>query len=308
MDNTPVLEIQNVSKKYAKHTALSDVSLRVEKGQLHGLIGPNGAGKTTLIRIINQIIAPDEGHILFSGKPLNSSHTQQIGYLPEERGLYKKMKIIDQLIYLGQLKGLSKREAKTRMANWMKRLGMENWADKKVDDLSKGMQQKIQFIATVFHEPELIILDEPFSGFDPVNAKLIQDEILRLHQNGSTIIYSTHRMESVEQLCTHLSMINRSKIILNGSLQEIKASFKTSVYNLIYSTDHSNIEELIEKHGEIVEKEENVHETNVKLILKEGFSLNDVLNAILPHALLHEVKEISPSVEDIFIDQVTQNN
>lgn len=308
MDNTPVLDIQNVSKKYAKHKALNDVSLRVEKGQLHGLIGPNGAGKTTLIRIINQIIAPDEGEILFSGKPLNPTHTQQIGYLPEERGLYKKMKIIDQLIYLGQLKGLSKREAKTRMANWMKRLGMENWADKKVDDLSKGMQQKIQFIATVFHEPELIILDEPFSGFDPVNAKLIQDEILRLHQNGSTIIYSTHRMESVEQLCTHLSMINRSKIILNGSLQEIKASFKTSVYNLIYSTHSPNMEEWIEKYGEIVEKEENVHETNVKLILKEGFSLNDVLKAILPYAILHEVREISPSIEDIFIDQVTQNN
>lgn len=308
MDNTPVLDIQNVSKKYAKHKALDDVSLRVEKGQLLGLIGPNGAGKTTLIRIINQIIAPDEGEILFSGKPLNPTHTQQIGYLPEERGLYKKMKIIDQLIYLGQLKGLSKREAKTRMANWMKRLGMENWADKKVDDLSKGMQQKIQFIATVFHEPELIILDEPFSGFDPVNAKLIQDEILRLHQNGSTIIYSTHRMESVEQLCTHLSMINRSKIILNGSLQEIKASFKTSVYNLIYSTHSPNMEEWIEKYGEIVEKEENVHETNVKLILKESFSLNDVLKAILPYAILHEVREISPSIEDIFIDQVTQNN
>lgn len=308
MDNTPVLDIQNVSKKYAKHKALDDVSLRVKKGQLHGLIGPNGAGKTTLIRIINQIIAPDEGEILFSGKPLNPTHTQQIGYLPEERGLYKKMKIIDQLIYLGQLKGLSKREAKTRMANWMKRLGMENWADKKVDDLSKGMQQKIQFIATVFHEPELIILDEPFSGFDPVNAKLIQDEILRLHQNGSTIIYSTHRMESVEQLCTHLSMINRSKIILNGSLQEIKASFKTSVYNLIYSTHSPNMEEWIEKYGEIVEKEENVHETNVKLILKESFSLNDVLKAILPYAILHEVREISPSIEDIFIDQVTQNN
>lgn len=308
MDNTPVLDIKNISKKYAKHKALNDVSLRVEKGQLHGLIGPNGAGKTTLIRIINQIIAPDEGDILFSGKPLNPTHTQQIGYLPEERGLYKKMKIIDQLIYLGQLKGLSKREAKTRMANWMKRLGMENWADKKVDDLSKGMQQKIQFIATVFHEPELIILDEPFSGFDPVNAKLIQDEILRLHQNGSTIIYSTHRMESVEQLCTHLSMINRSKIILNGSLQEIKASFKTSVYNLIYSTHSRNMEEWIEKYGEIVEKEENVHETNVKLILKESFSLNDVLKAILPYAILHEVREISPSIEDIFIDQVTQNN
>lgn len=302
-----MLQIQNITKNYAKHRALNDVSLRIGKGQLHGLIGPNGAGKTTLIRIINQIIAPDSGTVLFEGEPLRQEHSNKIGYLPEERGLYKKMKIGDQLIYLGQLKGLSKREAKLRIGKWLERLEMGGWIDKKIADLSKGMQQKVQFVATVFHEPELIILDEPFSGFDPVNAKTIQNEILKLHQKGSTIIYSTHRMESVEELCTHLSLINRSEIILEGSIKEIKDAYKTQTYTLRYTSPDVSLTPQLEKMCEIVENTFTPEETYIKILIKESYSLNDILKYLVDNnATLHEVKELSPTMQDIFIDQVTK--
>src|SRR5690606_14902913 len=211
-----MLEINHIVKQYAGHRALDDVSARVEKGTIFGLLGPNGAGKTSLIRIINQITAPDSGEIYFDGERLNPSHIERIGYLPEERGLYKKMEIGEQMLYLARLKGLSKHEAASRIRHWFEKMEMQSWWNKKVEDLSKGMQQKVQFVATVIHQPDLIILDEPFSGFDPVNANLIKEEILALNRNGATIIFSTHRMESVEELCDSIILINKSKKILDG--------------------------------------------------------------------------------------------
>ena len=206
-----ILEVKNVSKLYKPNVVLEEIDIEICKGQIFGLLGPNGAGKTSLIRIINQIIFPDQGQILFKGQKLAARHTHQIGYLPEERGLYKKMKVEEQLLYLGQLKGLSRKQAKGNLEEWIEKFGIETWLNKKIDALSKGMQQKIQFIATVLHQPEFIILDEPFTGFDPVNTNLIKKEILDLAQKGSTIMLSTHRMENVEELCTHIALINKSK-------------------------------------------------------------------------------------------------
>ena len=217
-----VLEINSVSKSYSNHLALDDVSLAVPEGQIFGLLGPNGAGKTSLIRIINQITMPDKGTLLFNGQLLNSNHISQIGYLPEERGLYKKMKVGEQALYLAQLKGLSEKEAKKALKIWFERFEITPWWNKKVEELSKGMAQKIQFITTVLHQPKLLIFDEPFSGFDPINATLIKDEILRLKAKGTSIIFSTHRMESVEELCDHIALIDQSKKILDGPINQIK--------------------------------------------------------------------------------------
>ena len=217
------------------------MSISIPKQSIFGLLGPNGAGKTTLIRIINQIIMADEGEVLINGEKLNPRHVEIIGYLPEERGLYKKMKVGEQLMYLAQLKGMSKSEAKTKIKKWLDKLSLTEWASQKVEDLSKGMAQKIQFIATVIHEPQLLILDEPFSGFDPVNANLIKDEILELRDKGATIIFSTHRMESVEQLCEHIAMINKSEKILDGTKKEIKNSFRSDKYKVEYKGDFSGL-------------------------------------------------------------------
>ena len=229
-----ILEANNVTKNYAAHKALDDVSISIPKQSIFGLLGPNGAGKTTLIRIINQIIMCDEGEVIINGEKLHPKHVSTIGYLPEERGLYKKMKVGEQLMYLAQLKGLSKGEARQRIKHWLEKLGLTEWAGKKVEDLSKGMAQKIQFIATVMHEPEILILDEPFSGFDPVNANLIKDEIFELREKGATVIFSTHRMESVEQLCDDIALINKSQKILDGTKKEIKNSFKSGKYVVNY--------------------------------------------------------------------------
>ena len=230
-----ILSIQNVVKRYADHTALAGVSLEIPKGQIFGLLGPNGAGKTSLIRIINQITAPDEGKVLFDGELLQPKHVEQIGYLPEERGLYKKMKVGDQLMYLAQLKGLSKAEAQSRLKDWFIRLDIKDWWNKPVDDLSKGMQQKTQFIATVVHEPKLLILDEPFSGFDPINANMLKDEILALKERGTTILFSTHRMESVEELCDSMALINHAQVVLTGEKNEVRDQFKKHAYEIGFS-------------------------------------------------------------------------
>src|SRR6201991_3477198 len=227
-----MLSIRNIVKQYAGHKALSGVSLEVERGQIFGLLGPNGAGKTSLIRIINQITAPDSGEIYFNGEKLNQSHIERIGYLPEERGLYKKMEIGEQMIYLARLKGLSRSESISRIKYWFEKMEMQSWWKKKVEDLSKGMQQKVQFVATIVHSPDLIILDEPFSGFDPVNAELIKDEILELNAKGATIIFSTHRMESVEQLCDHIALIHKSHKILDGKVKDIKNSYRNNTYRI----------------------------------------------------------------------------
>ena len=237
-----LLEANSVSKNFGEFTALNNVSISVPKGSIFGLLGPNGAGKTTLIRIINQITIPDAGNIILDGEALKPEHIKDIGYLPEERGLYKSMKVGEQALYLAQLKGLSKTEAKSRLKYWFERLEIGDWWDKKIQELSKGMAQKIQFVVTVLHEPKLLIFDEPFSGFDPINANLIKDEILRLRDNGATVIFSTHRMESVEELCDHIALLNKSNKILDGNLQDIKKQYKTNTYEVgINSADNNNL-------------------------------------------------------------------
>lgn len=303
-----LLEIKNVVKDYASHRALDHVSLNIRRGKIFGLLGPNGAGKTSLIRIINQITGPDSGEIIFDGEPLAPKHIGRIGYLPEERGLYKKMKIGEQMLYLAQLKGLNKKEATDRINYWFEKLDILSWWDKRVEDLSKGMQQKVQFIATVLHQPDLIILDEPFSGFDPVNANLIKDEIIELNKKGATIIFSTHRMESVEELCDHIALINRSKKILDGNIKDIKNKYKNQTYKIELQSlaDEKLIH--IENLYELKYLEQIENKTNIIIKINKDISINQVLQSLLPLAEIHQVLEIVPSINDIFIEQVTLSN
>lgn len=292
-----LLSIQNVVKRYADHTALAGVSLEIPKGQIFGLLGPNGAGKTSLIRIINQITAPDEGQVLFDGELLQPKHVEQIGYLPEERGLYKKMKVGDQLMYLAQLKGLSKAEALSRLKDWFIRLDIKDWWNKPVDDLSKGMQQKTQFIATVVHEPKLLILDEPFSGFDPINANMLKDEILALKERGTTILFSTHRMESVEELCDSIALINHSQVVLTGEKDEVRNRFKKHAYEVRYSGDLRE-----SKSYEIISKAPENNSAIIKLAQPD--QTNSAIAALIKQVDLFEFKEVIPSFNDIFIQVV----
>lgn len=296
-----MLSIRNIVKQYAKHRALDDVSIEIEQGSVFGLLGPNGAGKTSLIRIINQITAPDQGEILLNGEKLNPSHISKIGYLPEERGLYKKMEIGEQMLYLAQLKGLSKADATSRIRYWFEKMGIQSWWNKKVEDLSKGMQQKVQFIATVVHNPELIILDEPFSGFDPVNAQLITNEILELNQKGATIIFSTHRMESVEQLCDSIALIHKSKKILDGKVKDIKDLYRNNTYKIAYSGVLDSVESSL---FTINEENKNEKGTYLTIQINPGFSSNDVLKFLIPKVQVTELTEIVPSMNDIFIQNV----
>lgn len=301
-----MLEIKNIVKQYANHRALDDVSLSIPEGKIFGLLGPNGAGKTSLIRIINQITAPDSGEILFDGSPLSSEHIAEIGYLPEERGLYKKMKVGEQMVYLAQLKGLSRLEAKQRLNYWFEKLDIGSWWDKRIEDLSKGMQQKVQFVATVLHQPKLIILDEPFSGFDPVNAQIIQDEILELNKAGATIIYSTHRMETVEELCDNIALINKSKKILDGSVKEIKKQYNNSTYLIDYKSPI--IPEQILQQTElfdIILQTVQHDEVQLKVKLNDRATLNDVIRYLLDKIQVIQIKEIIPSIHDIFIEKVS---
>jgi len=301
-----MLRIENIVKQYANHRALDNVSLQIEKGTIFGLLGPNGAGKTSLIRIINQITAPDEGSIYINGEKLKPSHINLIGYLPEERGLYKKMEIGEQMLYLAQLKGLSKAEALSRSKYWFEKMEMDTWWKKKVEDLSKGMQQKVQFVATVIHEPELIILDEPFSGFDPVNAEIIKDEILELNKKGKTIIFSTHRMESVELLCDSIALIHKSKKILDGKLKDIRNSYRTNTYCIEYTGGELNSagSELFEILGFA-----NLEDTKeITLKMKEGVSVNTALQYLIPLVQIQQLKEVIPTINEIFIQQVTEIN
>ncbi|WGQ11906.1 ATP-binding cassette domain-containing protein [Pedobacter gandavensis] len=301
-----MLIINNIVKQYATHRALDDVSLHVEKGKIFGLLGPNGAGKTSLIRIITQITAPDSGEVIFNGERLNVQHISQIGYLPEERGLYKKMEIGEQVLYLAKLKGLSTAEATKRIRYWFEKLGMGDWWSKKVEDLSKGMQQKVQFVATVLHKPELIILDEPFSGFDPVNADVIKNEILALNKEGATFIFSTHRMESVEELCDNIALIHRSKKILDGPVAEIKAQYRNNIYWLEYHGEYNfeNAQALFEvlEHAVIGDK------TRLKIKIRAQQTANQVLQALLPYVAINRLDEVIPTMNDIFIEKVTQKS
>jgi len=300
-----MLKVSHIVKEYAKHRALDDVSLEVETGTIFGLLGPNGAGKTSLIRIINQITGPDEGEVFFDGEKLNQNHINKIGYLPEERGLYKQMEIGEQMLYLAQLKGLSRVEAAKRIKFWFEKMGMQDWWKKKVEDLSKGMQQKVQFVATVLHEPELIILDEPFSGFDPVNAEIIKDEILELNKKGSTIIFSTHRMESVELLCNHIALLNKSHKILDGSVKSIKNAYRNNTFYLetTRAFDIANV-----KTFELLNSAKSDEGEKIKIKLKDGFSTNDVLSELIPLTGINYLEEVIPTMNEIFIEKVKQLN
>jgi ABC-2 type transport system ATP-binding protein len=301
-----MLSVKNIVKQYAKHRALDQVSLEVESGKIFGLLGPNGAGKTSLIRIITQITAPDSGEVLFNGERLNANHISQIGYLPEERGLYKKMEIGEQVLYLSKLKDLSTAEATKRLKFWFEKLEMQTWWNKKVEDLSKGMQQKVQFVATVLHEPELIILDEPFSGFDPVNADIIKNEILELNKKGATFIFSTHRMESVEELCDHIALIDRSKKILDGSVDEIKASYRNNTYWIEYEGDYNQASTA--QIFDVVQTENVKGKTLIKIKLHQDKTVNEVLASLLPSVAISRLAEVIPTMNDIFIDKVKRQD
>ena len=303
MTNVNILEASHVSKSYAVHKALDNVSIAIPKQSIFGLLGPNGAGKTTLIRIINQIIMADEGQVLINGEKLNPKHIEIIGYLPEERGLYKKMKVGEQLMYLAQLKGLGNAEARKRIKHWLQKLGLTEWAGKKVEDLSKGMAQKIQFIATVMHEPELLILDEPFSGFDPVNANLIKDEIFELREKGATVIFSTHRMESVEQLCDDIAMINKSQKILDGTKKDIKNQYKSNKYQV----DYRGAMKPLNHQFSILETDvlEDDHSRAV-IQTNPGQNPNELLKELIEKTEVHGFTEVIPSINDIFIQIVEE--
>lgn len=292
---------QGVTKRYANHTALDQVSITIPEQTIFGLLGPNGAGKTTLIRIINQIINRDEGEVLIFGEKLNPNHVGVIGYLPEERGLYKKLKVGEQLLYLAQLKGLKRADALARIKVWLEKFDIKDWAQKKVEDLSKGMAQKVQFISTVMHEPRLIILDEPFSGFDPVNAQLITQEILDLKKKGSTIIFSTHRMETVEDLCDHIALINKSKKILEGSKKQVKDQFRTNTFSIEHKGRFllsTNQYELLNQ----AEGEEDHFNSIIKM--KTNGSPNELLRDLIQLTEVTGFKEKIPAMSEIFITLV----
>ena len=296
-----VLEINSLVKTYGSHTALSNIDLQVPKGCIFGLLGPNGAGKTTLIRIINQIIEADSGSIFFNGQSLRQEHIQHIGYLPEERGLYKKMKVGEQLLYFAQIKGLSKTDAQSKVNHWLNRLQVSEWKNKRIEDLSKGMAQKIQFIATVIHAPELLILDEPFSGFDPMNAEIIKDEILALRDAGTTVILSTHRMESVELLCDYIAMINKSHKVIDGSVSEIRKNAKTNLFSVkLIKNDEIPFPqwESYQDHQEYVSFSIPLNGASPNMMLKELMQYGEVIG----------FEEVIPSIGDIFIQKAKEND
>ncbi|MBL7893967.1 MAG: ATP-binding cassette domain-containing protein [Bacteroidia bacterium] len=305
----PILEVRNVTKKYSNHIALNDVSLTVPRQSVFGLLGPNGAGKTSLIRIINQITAPDSGEVFLNGEKLNPKHVDLIGYLPEERGLYKKMPVGEQALYLAQLKGLKKAEAKKRLLYWFEKFEMQTWWNKKIEELSKGMQQKVQFIVTVLHEPSLLILDEPFSGFDPINAQLIRNEILELRKKGSTIIFSTHNMGSVEELCDHIALINRSKNILDGSVKEIRKTHRSNTYKISFKGNMLGFTNALWTGAELLDKGKDDEEVNWALIkIAPQVKSSQLLQSILPVCEIVSFNEVIPSMNDIFISKVNSEN
>lgn len=306
-----LLEIKNVTKNYGDFRALNNVSLTIPKGSVFGLLGPNGAGKTSLIRIINQITLPDSGEILLDGKPLQPNDVEHIGYLPEERGLYKSMKVGEQALYLAQLKGLSKSEAKKRLKYWFDKFDIAAWWDKKIEELSKGMAQKVQFIVTVLHQPKLLIFDEPFSGFDPINAQLIAKEILQLRDEGATIIFSTHRMESVEEMCDYIALIDKSNKIIDGKLDDIKRQFRTNTFQVGVKTKNpKEIENVLKEQFEILPTDFKMlskgFTANVKI--PENESPNQLISLLTNYGEVQHFLELVPSANDIFIKAVNKNS
>lgn len=301
-----IFEAQKINKLYANHQALTNVSIEVPEGLIFGLLGPNGAGKTTLIRIINQITAPDSGELLFKGKSLVAEDVMRIGYLPEERGLYKKMKVGEQAIYLARLKGMSRPEAIKKLRFWFEKFEIQPWWNKKVQELSKGMQQKIQFIVTILHEPELLIFDEPFSGFDPINTNLLKNEILALKEKGTSIIFSTHNMGSVEEICDHIALINQSEKILDGKVESIKNDFSTNCYECMYMGDFNKVQKMIESEF-VLETHKKNHNTHyVKASLKAGQENNELLTKLMNEVTITSFNKVVPTMDDIFIKVVNE--
>lgn len=304
-----MLRVENIVKQYAGHTALDDISIATKKGEIFGLLGPNGAGKTSLIRIINQITGPDSGKVYLEGREIQRSDIEFIGYLPEERGLYKKMKVRDQVMYFARMKGLSKADAKKKLEYWFEKFEITSWFDKKVEELSKGMAQKIQFIITVLHDPKLLILDEPFSGFDPINTELIKQEILAMKERGTSIMLSTHNMNSVEEICDSIALIDHAKVIVDGSLKDVKKEYRSHTYavqfkGLMFGFANALFANFSLEHSEQIDDDTAV--AHVKL-LKDN-SLNDLLRTVMPVAEIESVHEIIPSMHDIFIQAVTAND
>ncbi len=301
-----IFQAEEVSKKYDQHQALSRVSVEIPQGEIFGLLGPNGAGKTTLIRIINQIIAPDRGNLLFNGEKLNPSHIKDIGYLPEERGLYKKMKVGEQAMYLARLKDVKPGDARILLRQWFEKFDLMPWWNRKVEELSKGMQQKIQFIVTVLHQPRLLIFDEPFSGFDPININLLKDEILNLKTQGTSIIFSTHNMSSVEELCDHIALINKSEKILDGKLEDIRKSHSSQIYSLSISGQQKDSAALFEPVAEVLEDQtQRDGAKSIRVKIRKNHTANDLIRHILPQADLHSFHEELPTMNDVFIKTVT---
>ena len=307
-DSMEIFSAQHIFKKYGNYTALNDVNLSVAGGSIYGLLGPNGAGKTSLLRIINQIYAPDKGDLFFNGRKMQPSDVFNIGYLPEERGLYKKMKVGEQAIYLARLKGISKHDATERLKYWFRKFEMELWWDKQIEELSKGMAQKVQFIITILHNPKLLIFDEPFSGFDPINATMLRDEILDLRKNGSTIIFSTHNMSSVEELCDNITLINKSQCILEGDVSEIKKRFKSNTYEISFRGEISRALAALQGNFEITDQHIIKGENFIRLKLTNNKQGNELLSILIPHVDITSFCEIYPSMNDIFIQVVESSN
>ncbi len=306
-----LLEINNVVKSYGDYTALNNVSLHVPRGSVFGLLGPNGAGKTSLIRIINQITMPDSGEVILDGEKLAPHHIEYIGYLPEERGLYKSMKVGEQALYLAQLKGLSKTEAKKRLKYWFEKFDISAWWDKKIEELSKGMAQKVQFIVTVMHNPKLLIFDEPFSGFDPINAQLIAKEILQLRDEGATIIFSTHRMESVEEMCDYIALINKSNKILDGKLETIKRQYRTNTFQVgLDATNPAEVQQKLKEQFDVLPADFKTLNKGLKLNIKikDGGTANELLSFLTNAGQVHHFVELVPTANDIFIQAVNKNS
>ena len=300
-----IIECKNVSKSFGEKVALDNVSVDIPKGQIFGLLGPNGAGKTTLIRIINRITIPNSGTVLFDGRPITQDDVEKIGYLPEERGLYRKMKVGEQAMYFAQLKGMSYREAQDELKKWFIRFGIESWWNKKVEELSKGMAQKVQFITTVVHKPKLLILDEPFSGFDPVNAQVIREEILRLKEEGSTIILSTHNMESVEELCDSIALINKSHVVITGGVDEIRRKYGNNNVELIYTSEASL--KAVPGVFDVLSDQDDMGRHTSVLSIENGSTTNAVLAEVMKQGLtVNSFKELVPRMNDIFIKLVTE--
>jgi len=303
-----LLKVQNIEKKFVNHLALDNVNISIPESSIYGLLGPNGAGKTTLIRIINRITAPDKGEILLKGRPLQPEDVNIIGYLPEERGLYKKMKVGEQALYLARLKGLSKQDALKRLKYWFEKFEMQAWWDKKVEELSKGMAQKVQFVTTILHEPELLIFDEPFSGFDPINANMLKQEIIDLQKKGATIIFSTHNMGSVEELCDHITLINKSRNILEGHIDDIRKKYKSNIYEISFNGEVEKLEKSLNQYYEITDKTKVNGHNAVRVKLLHQTNENELLSLIIPSVEIISFDEVVPSMNDIFIKVVNEYN